>query len=305
MKCAPAALAIVVVLASGCTRGVHVPPAVLEDARLGVRVKTALVNDAEVGARIIEVRVERGVVTLTGVVTSETEGDRAVSLVRRVPGVADVRSQLVVGQPSTPAEPPARAPSTIPAQKGRSESDGSQRRHVAVGASLNMPRPVDASFSSPVTMQPMIRLGVGRGLGLTMGFSWFDADLSAAPASSTPGTLGRVRVRPVMAGGSYTLTDQSHWALSLSMVAGLSFNSFTIDDTMARDGLALAIDNSVAMRPGVSLWYDINGRAAFNVFSGYLFTRPQMTFLDQGQFTRRAVRADTAVLSIGLAYKVF
>ena len=72
-----------------------------------------------------------------------------------------------------------------------------------------------------------------------------------------------------------------------------------------RDGMAVEIDNSLAVRPGVSLWLDLNSRAAFNVFTGYVITRPEVTFLESGQFTRRALRADTAVFSIGLVYKVF
>ena len=109
----------------------------------------------------------------------------------------------------------------------------------------------------------------------------------------------------MMAGPSYTFNDQRRWALSLSMVAGLALNSFAIQESAVRDGLALDVDNSFAMRPGVSLWYDINSRIAFNVFSGYVITRPGMTFLENGQFTRRSVRADTAVFSVGLAYKLF
>ncbi len=307
MRSVSASLAVLLLLlTAGCTRAVQVPPAALEAAQLGVRVKTALVNDADVGARIIEVRVDRGVVTLSGLVASEAERERAVTLVRRVPGVTDVVSQLVVGEEADIPPQAERPSSPEPSVMSRAiESSATERRLLAIGASLFTPQPVDASFSSGVSLQPMVRLGVGRGLGLTMGFSWFDADLAAAPRSAAPATLGRIRVRPVMAGASYSLTDQQHWSFSLSMMAGLAFNSFTVNDAMARDGLALAIDNSFAMRPGASLWYDINSRVAVNVFSGYLFTRPRMTFLEDGQFTRRSVRADTAVYSVGLAYKVF
>ena len=94
-------------------------------------------------------------------------------------------------------------------------------------------------------------------------------------------------------------------AASLSLVGGISFNSFTLEESPFRDGLALEVDNSLAVRPGVSLWVDLNSRAAFNVFAGYVMTRPQVTYLERDEFTKRALRADTGVFSVGLAYKVF
>jgi len=300
MRSFTAAVAIVVMMATGCTRAVQVQPAVIEEARLGARVKTALVNDAELGPRIIEVRVNGGIVTLSGLVGSAAEAERAISLARGVAGVSEVRSQLVVGRSSALREAaegdaPAPLPRTVP------ESSATRNRRVAVGASLASLHPSNSRLGSSMRVGPMARLGVGRGLAIDLGLNWFSSDLSAETAE----TLGRLTIRPMMAGLSYTLNDQTHWALSLSMVAGLALNNFTLQESTIRDGLALDVDNSFAMRPGVSLWYDINSRAAVNVFSGYVITRPGMTFLENGQFTRRSVRADAAVLSVGLAYKLF
>lgn len=302
MRSFAAAFAVIVMMATGCARGVQIQPEAIEDARLGARVKTALVNDAGLGPRIIEVRVNRGIVTLSGLVSSTAEADRAIALARGIAGVSEVRSQLVVGQSSelrAIAEDDQPVPRPVPLPVP--ESSATRNRRVAIGASIGRQHPSDARLDSNLTIGPMVRLGVGRGLGVGFGFSWFRTDLSAETAE----TLGRLTIRPVMAGLSYTLNDQTRWALSLSMVAGLALNSFSIQESTVRDGLALDVDNSFAMRPGVSLWYDLNSRTAFNVFSGYVITRPHMTFLDDGQFTRRSVRADAAVLSVGLAYKLF
>jgi hypothetical protein len=146
---------------------------------------------------------------------------------------------------------------------------------------------------------PLVRLGTG--LGFTFGFSWFKADLFQGPS---PGSQGRITIRPLMGGASYSATDAARWAMSLSLVGGMAFNSITLDESAFRDGVAVEIDNSLAVRPGVSLWPDLNSRAAFNVFTDVI-TRPEVTFLESGQFTRRELRADTAVVSIGLVYKVF
>lgn len=297
-----AALAVIAMMVAGCSRATKLDAAAIEDARLGVRVKTALVNDVELGPRVVEVRVDRGVVTVSGLVGSTAEADRAVALVRAIPGVVDVRSQLAVGQSSelrTMAAGGTPVPRSAPVSTPR--VGAALNRRLAIGAAIGAQRPTDDLLGDNVTVTPMVRLGVGRGLGFAVGFSWFGTDLSSANAE----TLGRITLRPVMGGVNYTLNDQARWALSLSMVAGLAFNSFAFEASTARDGLALAVDNSFAMRPGASLWYDINSRAAFNVFAGYLITRPALTFLDSGQLVRRSVRADAAVLSAGVAWKLF
>jgi hyperosmotically inducible protein len=298
-----AALALVVLVSTGCSRATKLDPAAIDDARLGVRVKTALVNDAALGTRIVEVRVDRGVVTLSGLVGSTSEADRAIELARAIPGVVDVRSQLVVAQGSelrAPVADDAPVPRSSPVPRQRQSA--SLNRRLAIGAAIGTQRPTNDRLDTNANITPMVRLGVGRGLGLGMGFSWFQTDISSPDTSQT---LGRITVRPVMAGVNYTLNDQTRWALSLSLVAGLAFNGFTFEESTARDGIALDVDNSFAMRPGASLWYDINSRAALNVFAGYLITRPGMTFLERGQFVRRSVRADATLLTVGLAWKLF
>lgn len=280
----------------------QVQPQAVEDAQLGVRVKTTLVNDPELGTRVIEVRVARGLVILSGLVNSAEEATRAVELVRAVPGVTDVRSQLAVRQESAVDVLAAVEPLVRPVRVNDETSSASQRRLLAIGASVNTRRVSDESLAAGTTVGPLFRLGSGRGVGLTFGLSWFKADL-ALPSS--PGPLGRITVRPVMGGASYTLTTQARWSIGASLVGGVAFNSFTLQESAARDVLALEVDNSLAMRPGLSLWLDLNSRLALNVFSGYLFTRPKITFLEDGQFARRAVHADTAVFNVGMAYKVF
>lgn len=298
-----AALALVVLVSTGCSRATKLDPAAIDDARLGVRVKTALVNDAALGTRIVEVRVDRGVVTLSGLVGSTSEAERAIELASAIPGVVDVRSQLVVAQGSELRAPVADdAPVPRPSPVPRQRQSASLNRRLAIGAAIGTQRPTNDRLDTNANITPMVRLGVGRGLGLGMGFSWFQTDISSPDTSQT---LGRITVRPVMAGVNYTLNDQTRWALSLSLVAGLAFNGFTFEESTARDGIALDVDNSFAMRPGASLWYDINSRAALNVFAGYLITRPGMTFLERGQFVRRSVRADATLLTVGLAWKLF
>ena len=300
------ALVVLVLTAAtctGCNRPIQVQPQAVEDAQLGVRVKTAIVNDAQLGPRVIEVRATRGLVTLSGLVASAEEAARAVDIARSVTGVTDVRSQLVVREMLEPPAPLEEVDAHDRPTPLDDEIDSAGRRRLlAVGASVNTRHPSNDSLASSLTVGPLLRLGAGRGLGLALGFSWFQADLSS---NSSPHALGRITIRPVMGGLSYTLTDQTWVSLSLSMVGGMAFNSFTLRGDTARDVLALETGNSLAVRPGVSVWFDLNSRTAVNVFSGYVITRPEVTFLEHGRFATRSVRADTAVLNVGLAYKVF
>lgn len=309
-------LFVVTVMSVGCARTTPVSPQALEDAQLGVRVKTALVNDPQLGPRVIEVRVMQGVASLAGLVASEDEVTRALELTRAVPGIIDVQSRLVIGEPVTP-RPQADAaagrttpvpwPGTTMTARTSAAADGidsrgaGERRLLAVGLALGGRRPVDTNLSSRVVVSPMTRIGRARGLGPDVGFTWFDAEVSDVTGAG----LGRLHVRPVMGGIGYTFTDQVHWALTFSLVGGIAFNSVDIEESGVRDGQVVDVDNSLAYRPGASLWYDVNRRLALNVFGGYVVTRPQTTFLERGAFTRRSIRADTAVFSVGLAWKLF
>lgn len=68
----------------------------IDDATITTRVKTALLNDPDVGGMRMDVDTTQGVVTLSGVAKSRGEEDKAVAIARRIPGVKDVRSTLVI-----------------------------------------------------------------------------------------------------------------------------------------------------------------------------------------------------------------
>jgi hyperosmotically inducible protein len=68
----------------------------IDDATITTRVKTALLNDPDVGGMRIDVDTTVGMVTLSGVVKSQAEADKAVAVARRISGVRDVKSTLQV-----------------------------------------------------------------------------------------------------------------------------------------------------------------------------------------------------------------
>ena len=83
---------------SSCTRGAPPPRGTvgvtLEDGRISAAVRTALLNDPELGLRRITVEVRMGVVTLSGVVRTLEEVQRAERLARNVAGVRELKSVL-------------------------------------------------------------------------------------------------------------------------------------------------------------------------------------------------------------------
>jgi osmotically-inducible protein OsmY len=68
----------------------------IDDATITTRVKTAFVNDPLVGALRIDVDTFKGVVTLSGRVTSKDEEAKAIALARSIQGVSDVKSTLQI-----------------------------------------------------------------------------------------------------------------------------------------------------------------------------------------------------------------
>ena len=78
---------------AGCGKSVG---ETIDDATITTRVKTALLNDKEVGGLRIDVDTTLGVVSLSGVVRSQAEADKAVAVARQIGGVKDVKSTLQI-----------------------------------------------------------------------------------------------------------------------------------------------------------------------------------------------------------------
>ena len=97
------AFALIVALGtlSACAHGAAPPVGTvgisLDDARVAAAVRSALLADADLGLRAITVDVDRGVVSLSGVVRTEEEIQRAATVAGRAAGVREVKSGLKVG----------------------------------------------------------------------------------------------------------------------------------------------------------------------------------------------------------------
>jgi hypothetical protein len=67
----------------------------------------------------------------------------------------------------------------------------------------------------------------------------------------------------------------------------------------------LSISSSFAVRPGISIWFDVDRRFAVNIAASYLMTRPRVRVLADGEIRTRSLRADALLINAGLVYKLF
>jgi hypothetical protein len=288
-----ACMVFVSVAAPGCSSTIGA--AAVRDAQLGASVKTALVNDPELGATPIAVSVTGGVVRLTGRVTSDSQRNRAVSLTRSVPGVADVIADLRIGPADTLPPTPAEQDALLVGEER-------EPHLLAVGLSLGRSVPSESGLDDSLRIGPLVRLGTGSGLGPAIGFGWF----RAAWRSSTPDTpvMAEIRVRPVLGGIAYGVQGDRK-AVSFSLLGGIAFNSLAWPRAVVDDQIPLSIAHSFAVRPGASLWLDLDRRMAVNIAASYLMTRPRVRVLDRGELRTRSLRANAILFNTGIVYKIF
>jgi hyperosmotically inducible protein len=95
MKLSAVLLALLIATA-GCAHARSDNSRAIDDAEITVRVKTVFLNYPLDSVAAIDVETVRGVVTLSGRVTSKDEETKAVALAQKVRGVVDVKSRLHV-----------------------------------------------------------------------------------------------------------------------------------------------------------------------------------------------------------------
>lgn len=303
------AAATLLLMAAGCSaRAVPNTSAAVADAQTAARVRTALVNDPVLGALPIDVRARAGVVTLRGTAPSAAEVDLALALARGVPGVTRVESALTIdaAEPSPGvrrrADGGARSP-TRPRRPALAPRSGEgPLRLVGLGVSVRASRPSEAALGRALAVGPLLRLRPRNGLGPTVAFNWTNAEIESGPGGR-PG-LAAIRLRPVMGGVALGAARGRFWA-GASVVAGYSFNRLHVDTARAGPGRAVAVGNSFVWRSGAAVWVDVTRRVGVNVFGGYLFTNPELTFASDASIVTERLRANSAVASVGVAYWIF
>ncbi len=289
------------VLWSACA--VAVSPINIEAARLEARVKTALVNDPVIGTRVINVQMLGTVAQLSGRVRTQDEAARAAEVARAVAGVSDVDMRLQIGAEPPDGGPPAQQP--VEPIRGPADEFAELAHEpslLALGAGVGLVNQQASAAGTRVYLHPVVRLGSGVGFAPVVAFEWFDAQ--AVVTADTRLDAGRMRVRPFMAGVGYTI-PVGRLAISSSLVGGYAFNSLRLPDEGDAAGLPIGVDNSFVWRPGVSLWLDAGHRTLVHASLGRALTSPGVTVIENGQLRKRSVSADTTVVLVGVAYRLF
>jgi Outer membrane protein beta-barrel domain len=149
-------------------------------------------------------------------------------------------------------------------------------KRVGIGGSVGRIFTFDDDVNVGVGFGVNAGLAPGPGLGPTLGFGWYEGDLTLSGISGDA-EVGRLRIRPLMAGIGYTWVN-GRLATGVSVNAGISFNSIRLNDqyrTLFGPGTEIRIDasNSFAVRPQLRVEYALARKVGVFSSAGYFFTK--------------------------------
>ena len=145
-------------------------------------------------------------------------------------------------------------------------------KRVGVGGAVGGIFTFDDDVNAGVAFGVNAGLAPAPGFGPTLGFGWYQADLTLSGVSGDR-EVGRLRVRPLMAGVGYTWV-KDRVAVGLSINAGISFNSIRLNDEfprLLRPCTEVRIDssNSFAVRPQLRVEYAVARKVGVYTSAGY------------------------------------
>lgn len=187
-------------------------------------------------------------------------------------------------------------------------------KHVAIGASIGAREFFDSHFSKKnPSVSFLYRLSrdperrkqgwVWRVAG-TVGYSHADYDTDLG---GTDTKIGSLRMIPAV-GGVERAYRHERLKIGFSALAGPSLNHFSIDGSArapyeAQHGVALEeikAKNSLAVRSGVGVWYDVSHLIGLHAGAYYQYGRPQVTTTAGGVSTTETWKIDHVSFSTGL-----
>lgn len=148
-------------------------------------------------------------------------------------------------------------------------------KRAGIGGSVGGIFPLDDDVESGGAFGFNFGLAPQTGLAPTIGFGWYRADLKL-PGVSGDRRVGQLRVRPLMAGISYTKVT-GRLATGVSVNAGISFNSIKLDDaynSFFGPTAQVRVDSShsFAVRPQVRVEYSVARKVGVFSSLGYFYT---------------------------------
>jgi hypothetical protein len=153
------------------------------------------------------------------------------------------------------------------------------------------------------------REGLSWGLKGGIGYSNMKRDQAIGGFETNSGSL---RTVPVMVGVGPSYRT-GPWRLGMGVVAGPSFNHFTTDDAARaayRDRLGLTLNsieagNSLAVRPDMSVWYNITDMFGLHTSVSYTFNQPMVKTTVNGVTSESEWNLNRWNYQAGLTFGVF
>lgn len=165
--------------------------------------------------------------------------------------------------------------SALTATNASAQMITSMVKRVGIGGSVGSIFTFDDDVSNGVAFGFNAGLAPAPGFGPTLGFGWYQQDLTLSRASGDR-EVGRLRVRPLMAGVGYSWV-KDRVAIGASVNAGISFNSIRLNDeyrTFFGPGTEVRVDasNSFAVRPQLRVEYSVARKVGVYTSAGYFFS---------------------------------
>ena len=156
------------------------------------------------------------------------------------------------------------------------------------------------------------RFGHGSlGWGFHWGLNWYSVDIDR-PIGGRATELGRLTVRPFMAGWGYTYGITRRLNVTADVLAGYAFGSIVLESAaidayqnrVGARSVSATASNTLVLKPEVGMWYDLSRRVGVNMNAGYMVARPDVIVNTSAGMDKRTARADQFIVKVGLVYSI-
>ena len=191
-------------------------------------------------------------------------------------------------------------------------------KHLAIGAGLGVTNYTDKDFSSKNPgVSPAYRINLST--QVKDGWSWAPRSGLGWSRRNTTTDIGGIRTHLgklqtiVITAGGQRGFRQGPWQVGFGVVAGPSINKFDVDSA-ARDAYQnrlgrklsdVKVKTSIAVKPEISAWYDLNQWFAVQGSVAYVFNRPKAETTAGGVTTSTTWTTDHTSASVGLVVGIF
>ena len=187
-----------------------------------------------------------------------------------------------------------------------------ENNSLAVGVNVSTRIAPDARVDATDSIGIKWRLGHGEtGWGWTWGLGWYTTHVTR-DIGGRETELGKLRIRPILAGYGYTHAIGDRVTVGADLLAGVAFCSLTItpeaDDALHGTGArSIRTNTSVTpvIKPQIGMWYDLGRRFGVGADLGYVMARTRITIDSSIGRDASRVRADSFILSGGIVYRIF